>query len=216
MKFPFRTWMSLCFFAVAAIPCFPAAAEESGFSPLFDGETMKGWKVSEENPESWRVENGMLVCDGPRAHLFYVGDLAPFDDFHFKAEVKTTPGSNSGIYFHTAYQASGWPTKGYECQVNVSHSDPKKTSSLYGVENVDDPGVKDNEWYTQEIIVRGRRIVLKVNGRTMVDYTEPEGKPAESEQFERRLGEGTFGLQAHDPDSTVYFRNLRVKSLSDQ
>lgn len=216
MKFPFRTWMSLCFFAVAAIPCFSAAAEESGFSPLFDGETMKGWKVSEENPESWRVENGMLVCDGPRAHLFYVGDLAPFDDFHFKAEVKTTPGSNSGIYFHTAYQASGWPTKGYECQVNVSHSDPKKTSSLYGVENVDDPGVKDNEWYTQEIIVRGRRIVLKVNGRTMVDYTEPEGKPAESEQFERRLGEGTFGLQAHDPDSTVYFRNLRVKSLSDQ
>ncbi len=216
MKFPFRTWMSLCFFAVAAIPCFSAAAEESGFSPLFDGETMKGWKVSEENPESWRVEDGMLVCDGPRAHLFYVGDLAPFDDFHFKAEVKTTPGSNSGIYFHTAYQASGWPTKGYECQVNVSHSDPKKTSSLYGVENVDDPGVKDNEWYTQEIIVRGRRIVLKVNGRTMVDYTEPEGKPAESEQFERRLGEGTFGLQAHDPDSTVYFRNLRVKSLSDQ
>lgn len=216
MKFAFRTRMSLCFFAVAAIPCFSAAAEEAGFSPLFDGETMKGWKVSEENPESWRVEDGMLVCDGPRAHLFYVGDLAPFGDFHFKAEVKTTPGSNSGIYFHTEYQASGWPARGYECQVNVSHSDPKKTSSLYGVENVDDPGVKDNEWYTQEIIVRERRIVLKVDGRTMVDYTEPEGKPAESEQFQRRLGEGTFGLQAHDPDSTVYFRNLRVKSLSGQ
>lgn len=216
MKFALRTWMTFCFFAVVAMPCFPVRAEEAGFAPLFDGETRKGWKVSEENPESWRVEDGMLVCDGPRAHLFYVGDLAPFDDFHFKAEVKTTPGSNSGIYFHTAYQASGWPTKGYECQVNVSHRDPKKTSSLYAVENVDDPGVKDNEWYTQEIIVRGRQIVLKVNGRTMVEYTEPEGKSADSDQFERRLGKGTFGLQAHDPDSTVYFRNLRVKSLSSQ
>jgi hypothetical protein len=84
---------------------------------------------------------------------------------------------------------------------------------LYGVVNVDDPGVKDDQWYTQEIIVRDRHVVLKVNGETMVDYTEPEGQQAESDQFERRLGEGTFALQAHDPDSKVYFRNLRVKVL---
>jgi hypothetical protein len=127
--------------------------------------------------------------------------------------VKTTPGSNSGIYFHTRYQASGWPKYGYECQVNVSHSDPKKTSGLYGVRDVADPPVKDNEWYTQEIIVEGRRIRLIVNGETLVDYTEPESKQAESANFERRLDQGTFALQAHDPDSKVYFRNLRVKKL---
>jgi len=188
-------------------------AVETGFAPLFDGMSLQGWKVSEEHPESWKVVDGMLVADGPRSHLFYVGDLAPLKDFHFKAEVKTTPGSNSGIYFHTRYQAEGWPRYGYECQVNISHKDPKKTSSLYGVDHVDDPGVKDDQWYTQEIIVKGKRIVLKVNGKTMVDYTEPENKPAESANFERRLGEGTFALQAHDPDSKVYFRNLRVKKL---
>ncbi len=188
------------------------SAQDEGFTQLFDGKSLSGWKAS-ENTESWKVEDGKLVCAGPRSHLFYVGELAPFDDFHFKAEVMTTPGSNAGIYFHTKYQDEGWPKFGYECQVNVSHKDPKKSSSLYAVENVADPGIKDNQWYTQEIIVKGQHITLKINGKTMVDYTEPDDKPADSKNFERRLGEGTFALQAHDPKSVVYFRNLQVKKL---
>ena len=191
------------------------AEDAEGFTSLFDGKTLGGWRTAEENTNSWKVLDGMLVCDGPRCHLFYEGDAAPFKDFHFIAEVKTTPGSNAGIYFHTKFQPTGWPKYGYECQVNVTHKDPKKTSSLYAVENIADPGVKDNEWYTQEIIVRGKRIQLKVNGKTLVDYTEPKNKQAESKQFERRLDSGTFALQAHDPDSKVYFRNLRVKKISE-
>ena len=186
---------------------------KDGFVPLFDGKTLNGWKVAEENPQSWKVVDGQLVCEGPRCHLFYDGKLAPFKNFHFIAEVKTTPGSNAGIYFHTKYQATDWPRQGFECQVNVSHKDPKKTSSLYAVDNVADPGVKDNEWYTQEIIVKGKNVVLKVNGKIMVNYTEAEGQAPASKQFERLLGEGTFALQAHDPDSKVYFKNLRVKKL---
>lgn len=189
----------------------PAIAQE-GFKSLFDGQSLKGWKAS-ENSASWKVQDGMLVCNGPRSHLFYVGDDAPFKSFHFKAQVKTTKGSNAGIYFHTKYQETGWPKFGYECQVNVSHTDPKKSSGLYAVKDVADPGVKDDEWYTQEIIVTGRRIELKINGKTMVDYTEPEGQKAFSADFERRLGEGTFALQAHDPDSVVYFKDLQVKRL---
>jgi hypothetical protein len=186
---------------------------ENGFVSLFDGKTLEGWKLAEENPDSWKVQDGVLVCEGPRCHLFYDGELAPLKNFHFIAEVMTTPGSNAGIYFHTKYQPTNWPKYGFECQVNVSHKDPKKTSSLYSVVNVADPGVKDDQWYTQEIIVKDRNVVLKVNGKTMVDYTEPTGQKSASGQFERRLGEGTFALQAHDPKSKVYFRNLRVKPL---
>lgn len=186
---------------------------EPGFVSLFDGKTLSGWKKAQENPESWQVVDGMLVCEGPRCHLFYDGELAPFKDFHFKAEVMTTPGSNAGIYFHTEYQADNWPRKGFECQVNVSHQDPKKTSSLYGVVNVDDPGVKDNQWYTQEIIVRDKNVKLIVNDKTLVDYTQPADQQPASGGFERLISEGTFALQAHDPDSKVYFRNLRVKQL---
>lgn len=197
-----------------------SSAEETGFISLFDGESLDGWKKSTENPGSWKVEDGMLVCKGERSHLFYVGELAPLKNFHFKADVKVMPGSNAGIYFHTQYQESGWPKYGYECQVNVSHSDPKKTSSLYGVENIDAEtlaanDIRDNEWYTQEIIVRGRHIELKVNGKTLVDFTEPSDQEAFSGSFERRLGEGTFALQAHDPKSVAHFKNLRVKPLDE-
>jgi hypothetical protein len=195
-----------------------AAKEGEGqWKELFDGKTFHGWKAN-ESPDSWKIEDGALVAHGPRSHLFYVGDDKPFKNFHLKVDVKTTPGSNAGIYFHTKYQESGWPKYGYECQVNVSQSDPKKSSSLYSTDDVSadelkENGIKDNEWYTQEIIVQDRHIVLKINGKTLTDYTEPENKPAASADFERRLGEGTFALQAHDPDSKVYFKNILVKRL---
>lgn len=185
---------------------------EAGFVSLFDGKSMNGWKVN-ENQNSWKVENGTLVCNGERSHIFYVGDDKPFKNFHFKADVKTEPNSNAGIYFHTKYQDSGWPKYGFECQVNLSYkSDPRKTSSLYAVKDVLEPAAKDNEWYTQEIIVVGKKITLKVNGKTLVEYVEPDDQKAGSD-FTRKIDEGTFALQAHDPGSKVYFKNLRVKRL---
>lgn len=201
-------WLLAASFSLVA----QESAKESKWVDMFDGKSLKGWKVN-ENPDSWQVEDGKLVCKGPRAHLFYVGSDRPFENFHFKAEVMTTKGSNSGIYFHTRFQESGWPKYGYECQVNITHKDPKKSSGLYAVEDVADPPAKDGEWYTQEIIVTGKRIQLKLDGKTMVDYTEPDNKEAFSKSFERRLGKGTIALQAHDPDSVVYFRNLKIKRL---
>ena len=208
MKKFFALWSLLMAVVVAA----SSHAEEKGFKAIFDGKSMKGWKAS-ENKDSWKFKDGMLVCDGPRSHLFYMGDDKPFKNFEFKAEVKTEPGSNSGIYFHTKYQESGWPKYGYEAQVNITHGDPKKTGSLYGVVNVGNPPAKDGEFWEQHIIVKDNHITIKINGKTVVDYKEPAGKEAFSKDFERRLGNGTFALQAHDPKSVVYYRNIRVKRL---
>ncbi len=195
----------------ACLASAPLNAQEQ-WQSIFDGKSMDGWKAN-ENTESWKVEGGALVCHGPRSHLFYVGQDKPLVNFEFKCQVKTTPGSNAGIYFHTRFQETGWPKYGYECQVNVSHQDPKKSGSLYGVVNVADPPAKDDQWYTQSILVQGRRIVLKINDTVVVDYTEPEGKKAFSDDFERRLGRGTIALQAHDPESKVYFKDLQLKRL---
>ena len=189
-----------------------SAEKVTDFVQLFDGKSMDGWKVN-ENQGSWKVQDGCLVCNGERSHIFYVGDEKPYKNFHFKAEVKTETNSNAGIYFHTKYQDSGWPKYGFECQVNLSYkADPRKTSSLYAVKDVLEPAAKDNEWYTQEIIVQGNKVTLKVDGKTLVEYVEPDGQKAGSD-FTRKLDEGTFALQAHDPGSKVYFRNLRVKRL---
>ena len=186
--------------------------DKAEWTNLWDGKTFDGWKIN-ENKESWKIEDGTFVCIGERSHLFYEGDGKPFKNFEFECDVMTTPGSNAGIYFHTKFQDTGWPRFGLECQVNVTQSDPKKSGSLYGVVDVDNPGLKDNEWYKTYIKVEGKHIVIRVNDKTTVDYTEQEGKEAFSPDFERRLGEGTFALQAHDPKSKVYFKNLKVRRL---
>lgn len=180
---------------------------EKGFISLFNGKDFTGWKISDKDQAKWKVEDGMIVANGPRSHLFTERE---FKNFEFKAEVKTTPGSNSGIYFHTKYQAIGFPTQGYESQVNVTHRDPVKTGSLYGVVKLYETPAKDNEWWTQHIIVKGQNIVVKINGKTVLDYTEPKGV-----QGTRRLSKGSFALQAHDPKSVIYYRNLRAKPLPD-
>lgn len=186
------------------------AAQEDGFQSMFNGENLLGWHSS-ENHSSCKVEDACIVVQGPRAHLFYVGPEghADFKNFHFKAKVKTLPNANSGIYFHTKFQDEGWPETGYECQVNNTQQDPKKTGGLYGVQDNFKAPVNDNEWFDYEIVVEDKRIVVKINGNTISDYTEPD----DLDRPERQLSSGTFALQAHDPGSKVYFKDLMVKPL---
>lgn len=187
------------------------ADEEEGWISLFDGKTLDGWKAA-ENHKAFTVQDGQIVVNGTRGHLFYVGDVGDhnFKNFHLKVELKTTPGSNSGLYIHTKYQEEGWPSAGYEIQVNQTHGDPKKSSGLYGVKDVMEAPAKDDEWYTQEIIVKGKQIVTKVNGKTLVDYTEPDDVKGD-----RKLSSGTIAIQAHDPKSKVFVKSVKIKLLDN-
>ena len=202
--------------ALAAALFAPVGAvfAEEGFVELFDGKSLSGWKAS-ENPDSWRVVDGKLVCKGPRSHLFYLGadpeNPASFKNFHLKAEVLTKPKANSGIYFHTRYQERGWPDQGHEAQVNNTSGDPVRTGSLYNVvKNLEAPA-QDDEWFTEEVIVEGNRIVIKVDGTTIVDHVEDTAAVKDG----RKLSAGTVALQAHDPGSEVHYRSIRVKRLPD-
>jgi len=212
----FRTGLLFSLAAVLVSSAGAADRNADGWKSMYDGKSFAGWKKT-ENLDSWNIKDGNLQCTGERSHLFYVGDEKPFRNFEFECEVMTTPGSNAGIYFHTKLQEEGWPKYGYECQVNITHGDPKKTGSLYGVVNVGAEDlkdvVKDNEWYKTYIKVEGRHITIKVNDKVTVDFTEEADQKAFSGAFERRLGEGTFALQAHDPKSVVSFRNLKVRRL---
>ncbi len=204
---------ALCLFLLAA-PGRAADEAEAGFVPLMDGKTFQGWKAATENPTTWKIEEGAFVCRGPRSHLFYVGDDQPFKNFELKVEVMTSPGSNGGIYFHTRYQETNWPKAGFETQVNNTHSDWKKTGSVYDVASVGFAAAEDNKWWTQHIIVEGSTVTVKVDGKTVVQYKEPPGAQP-GKDFERKLGSGTFALQGHDPKSVVHYRNIRVKRLPD-
>jgi hypothetical protein len=206
-----RTLLSLFILALGSVGAWGAESED-GFVSLMDGRSFKGWKLARENPGTWKVEDGVFVAHGERCHLFYEGDGKPFKNFHLKVDVMTEPGSNGGIYFHTRYQESGWPKYGFESQVNCTHSDWIKTGSLYGVVNIGRAASKDKQWWTQEIIVKGTSVTVLVDGQRVFEYNEPPGAQA-GKDFTRKLDEGTFALQGHDPKSIIRYKNIRVKRL---
>ena len=209
-------------------------ANSGNFISLFDGHSLDGWTPTEDTPNTFVVKDGQLLAKGGKAHLFYTGDVedSDFENFELKMKVKTMAKSNSGVYFHTRYQKDGWPKIGFEAQVNSMHSDPKKTGSLYNIVNIWAPleveapylaEVKNNgeiyllqpkspstdgEWFDYYIKVMDKNIIIKVNGLTMVNWTQPIDWSKD-----RRIGSGTIGLQAHDPTCEVYYKDIMIKIL---
>ena len=217
---------------------------EPGFVSLFDGKTLEGWKIG-DNAEVFQVRDGMIVMECPAtnhncAHIFYNGDLNnhAFKNFDLRVDLMTFRCANSGIYFHTKYQASGWPNHGIECQVDNSHSDWRRTGSLWGIRNISwgpeappadnkemvtilpQPPVTDNVWYTQEVIYQNGLVTVKLNGKTMFEYQVPQADVEHKlPTGSTWLPAGTICLQGHPPMqdqiSKVCFKNIRLKVLPD-
>lgn len=203
--------------AVLLIAGANAYAQE-GWISLFNGKDFSGWKVN-ENTATFTIQDGAIVAHGERSHCFYVGDVQnhSFKNFELKVDVMTKPNSNGGVYFHTEYQPDDWPAKGFEVQVNNTHGDPIKSGSLYHVQDIGANAIKglvqDNEWFTMDILVQVPTVTIKLNDKQVVQWTEPDGWAGTHDFVERRLGRGTIALQGHDPGSTVYYKNIRIKPL---
>ena len=185
-------------------------AAETEWTTMFDGKSLDGWKAA-ENPAGFKVENGEIVVNGTRGHLFYLGadGKASFKDFEFQAEVMTTAGSNSGVFIHTTWQDKGWPSHGYEMQVNATHPDKIKTGSIYNVVMVNPAPHKDDEWFTYTITVKGGRVTAKINDKVVTDYEEK----AEDIKGDRKRSKGTDARRNIDGESLVLGHNLRIRAL---
>jgi hypothetical protein len=189
-----------------------AAETEPGFTSLCDGKSFAGWKSTLDHTNTWKIEDGAFVTRGETAHLYYDGEGVPFTNFDLKVDVMTDPGANGGIYFHTRYQERGFPKIGFECQVNNTQSDWRKTGSLYNLVDIGKSAAQDNKWWTQEIIVKGNKVTVKIDGEIFLEYFEPTGAQP-GRDYTHKLASGTFALQAHDPKSVVRYKNIRVKRL---
>ena len=209
-----KRWIALSFMLAAA----PAVFAQDGFIQLFNGKDFTDWKVSGAK-ETFTIKDGALVANGAVAHAFYDGPVNnhDFKNFELMVDVMTLPGSNGGVYFHTAYQETGFPRKGFEVQVNNTHTDPIKSGSLYHVKDVGKEVIegitKDNEWFTEHIIVNDKTVVIKLNGKEVVNWTQSPDWNGGREGPGRALDHGTIALQGHDPKSTVHYKNIRIKPL---
>lgn len=191
---------------------------EKGFTSLFNGKNLDGWTKAEENESTFSFKDGAIVANGPKCHIYYTGPSHnhDFKNFELKVDVMTEPNSNGGIYFHTQYQKTNWPDKGFEVQVNNTfEKDPRKTASLYQVQDNMAKVAEDKKWFTEHIIVKGNNVQVFVDGKKVTDWTQPEGYAGPKGSPGRVLSHGTFALQGHDPGSTVYYKNIRVKPLKD-
>jgi len=194
----------------------PAMAEDTQWQSLFNGTSLDGWDAADRS-ECFKVQAGAIVAGGgPLARLSYVGPVNnhDFTNFELKIEVLTKPGSNGGVFFHTGPQKE-FLKKGYEAQVCNSCGDTRKTGSLLVVEDHDTSPVKDDEWFEYHVLVSGQRIILKVNDKTTVDYTEPPNVKRPETWEQRVLSHGLIAVQAHDANSTVFYRKIRIKVLPD-
>lgn len=202
------------------------ADESNDWLQLFNGRDLDGWKASSD-PEAFTVVDGAIRVNaiGKAAHLFYVGtsqsDKWVFKDFEMEATVRAEADSNSGIFVHTGPATRnriGHLRDGYEIQLNSTEKEKRKTGSLYAVQDLPSSPVDETKWFVIKIRVEGKRILVSINDQQVVDYTEPKNPKREKQRVGRLLSDfgGMIALQAHDPDSTWYFRNIRIRTLSNQ
>jgi hypothetical protein len=204
------------------------SAAEAGWTSLFNGKDFTGWRLSK--PESFKIENGAIAANGRSSHAYYDGSFLghKFRNFELKVDVmvKANPngGSNGGVYILTEFEEKGanvrasgdFPSKGFEIQINNSYArDQVKTGSLYHVVDLNESPVNDDEWFTLHITVKNQTITVKVNDRQTVSWTQPTDWNGGQEGPGRTIMPegGTIALQAHDANSIVYYKNIRIKAL---
>jgi hypothetical protein len=178
--------------------------------PIFDGKTLNGWKIGGVT-NAWSIRDGVLVCNGQKSHLYNVG-FGLFKNFHFKSDVKSFPGGNSGVYFHTQFSDQGFPKKGFEIQID-NNTPQFKTGSLFGMVPVNRGVPQDGNWFALEVVVKGKNIKVLIDQSVVMDYTEPLGQKAALGDFERLIGEGIFAIQSNSPGVETHFKNVRVLRL---
>ncbi|WP_166830499.1 3-keto-disaccharide hydrolase [Thalassoroseus pseudoceratinae] len=204
-----------------------------GFTPLFNGKDLTGWKGLVGNPktrakmspeelkaaqekadevmrEHWTVKDGVLVFDGKGKSLCTAKD---YGDFEMYVDWKILKGGDSGIYLRGTPQVQIWDT---EYEPYFRHGAEKGSGSLWNnKKNPRFPLVKaDNpvgEWNTFFIRMVGDKVTIKLNGKLVVDNTVLENY---WERDKPLYSTGQIELQNHG--NTLYFRNLYIRELSDE
>ena len=204
-------------YTAVPMPAPPARTVESGYTSLFTGKDLTGWKAS-TNPDSFKVENGAIVANavGGPSHLFYDGPVGnhSFQNFDLRLDVLTRYRSNGGVYVMTEFQPQGFPGKGFEIQVNNSHSDRIRTGSLYHVVDLSNIPGKDDEWIPMEIKGQGNTITVTVKGQEVVRWTQPTDWQSNYDTPSRKIAPGTIAFQSHDTYSVTAYSNIRLKLLN--
>jgi hypothetical protein len=203
-------------------------ARELGWRPLLARDSLEDWEIEGED-DRFRIEDGVLsfLSRGGGGHLLTRED---FRDFCLSLDFRIARMANSGLFLRAARDGSNPAFSGCELQIlddfdweNVTGSKLKPwqfTGSLYGaVPNPDRTALRPlGEWNTYEVLYRGSRLAVALNGRTLYDLDTRALVPEQGAPFAERAAAGFIGLQHHGAEvesgePMVSFRNLFVRRL---
>lgn len=195
-----------CLFALLALLAAPQlrAAEntltpadlEEGWILLFDGESLYGWEPG--GKADWRVADGAIcVSSGEKGLLCTTTE---FGDYALRLDFRCSSNrTNSGVFLRTPLHPANPAEDCYELNIASPAVSDFPTGSFVAREKAD-AQVDLKDWHTYEITCRGGRFIVKLDGKQVLDYTDP--KP---------LGRGRIGLQLNE--GQVEFRNIKLKPL---
>jgi hypothetical protein len=203
-------------FAAALLLAAPA---ESGYTSLFNGKDLSGWKLVGQEGRGYVVEHGLIECpaDGG-GNLFTEREYA---NFVFRFEFKLEEGANNGIGIRAPYEGDA-AYQGMEIQIlddapryrGKLHA-TQYHGSIYDVVPAKTGFLKPTgQWNSEEITARGRQITVTLNGHAIVDANLDS--VTDSAVLKKHPGlaraTGHIGFLGHGP-ARVWFRNVRVKEL---
>ena len=187
-----------------------APAEDEGWTVIFDGKTLDGWRGYDKTgvPAAWTVEDGAISLSGK---FGYIRTEIPYADYRLNAEWRwPDSATNSGIFLHI--QRDGiWPNC-YECQLwngkagDLIHSSGTESAELRADSTLIilpklEPSTEKpvGEWNTAEIVCSDSTITVHVNGRLQNRLTGLSNR------------QGFIGLQSEG--GPVQFRNIILTPL---
>lgn len=181
---------------VVSLFSFPARTTSSAWVSLFNGKDLSGWKNNGE--EKWVVENGTILCESTANKYGYLTTEKAYRNFDLRLKFKSEAEGNSGVFLRSKITGID-PEHGPDIegmQVEVDPSVGKHTGGLYEsggrgwVATPTEDGekaLKPGDWNDLEISAHANHIVAKLNGKKIVDLTDPHQK----------FSEGVIGLQIH-------------------
>lgn len=192
------------------------AVEEEGWDTLFNGIDLAGWIPV----DGYSVKDGVILCE-KGGNLFTEKEFA---DFHFKFDFKLTPGANNGLGIRCPLKGHA-SSDGIELQIldntaeKFANIKPYQAhGSIYGVVPAKRGFLKPvGEWNSQEVIAKGAKIKIVLNGETILDADlskiDLENTMDEKEHPGLKRTSGHIGFLGHG--STLEFRNIRIKDYGD-
>lgn len=206
--------LSLCLLISAA-----PAADEQGWTSLFDGKSLDGWTTLDGKPvtKGWEVVDGTIHRSARGGDIITKGE---FKDFVLEFDWKISEGGNSGV----KYRVQGNVGLEYQVLDDEKHPDRKnpthRAASFYDLLAAPDskPLKPVGEWNHGKIVANGPKLEHWLNGKLVASLdqsSEDWKKRFEASKYRKRehFGQVASPILLQDHGDSVWFRNLRIKKL---